>query len=175
MVDTRVVSMARIARQNERVVGTGFAHEFALVAETGVAMRAQSKLELGALLGTLVFGEVHEGNVWTRVVSNIVVAPLSVCVGVIPSDVALLIRRECSSVFVILPATIVWFVVLATPFPLGWLCLLALALGGRCLGSRRHFWVYGDVPCCGHCYLEKKNSISNFFNTLIVCIFTQKM
>jgi hypothetical protein len=145
VVDTRVIFVAPIACQHEHVVGTWFAHEFALVAETGVAIRAQSKLELGALLGALVFGAVHEWNVWALDVGigNIVVEPLKVCAGVIPSDVALLIRRERRSVFVIFPATIVGFFVLATPFPLGLVCLLAF-LG--ILGSRRHFSLYGVWP-----------------------------
>lgn len=49
-----VVVVARVAHE--------CAHEFALVAETGVAVCAQSKLEFGALLVALFFREIHEGH-----------------------------------------------------------------------------------------------------------------
>jgi len=55
---SRVVVGARIADE-----APNGAQEFVIVAETGVAVRAQSKLELGALLVALVFCEVHEGDV----------------------------------------------------------------------------------------------------------------
>jgi hypothetical protein len=54
---SRVVVVARIADE-----APNGAQEFVIVAETGVAVRAQSKLELGALLVALLFREVHDGR-----------------------------------------------------------------------------------------------------------------
>ena len=59
-----VVVVARFTPHHEGAGGaTGFAHEVAFVAKTGVAVRAQAKLELIALLGALFLREVHVGNV----------------------------------------------------------------------------------------------------------------
>lgn len=58
-----VVVVAGVAPHDEGAGGaTGFAHEVAFVAKTGVAVRAQAKLELLALVGALFFREVHEGH-----------------------------------------------------------------------------------------------------------------
>jgi hypothetical protein len=62
-----VVVVARFAPHHEGAGGaTGFAHEVAFVAKTGIAVRAQAKLELIALLGALFLREVHVGNVNVR-------------------------------------------------------------------------------------------------------------
>jgi len=59
-----VVVVARVACHHPREAeGAGLAHELAFVVKTCITMCAQAKLELGALLVTLVFCEVHVGNV----------------------------------------------------------------------------------------------------------------
>ncbi len=91
-----VVVVAGIALHDERAIGFGNANEVAFVAKTGVAVRAESELELVALFVAFVLGEVHEGNVRDRLVvgssggntgrSDIVVAPLNARLGRIPLD-----------------------------------------------------------------------------------------
>ena len=59
-----VVVVARVARHHPRAAeAAGLAHKLAFVVKTGVTMCAQAILEFGALLVTLVFRQVHEGNV----------------------------------------------------------------------------------------------------------------
>ena len=58
-----VVVVARIAPHHEGAGGAaGFAHEVAFVVKTGVTVRAQTELELLALVSALFFREVDEGN-----------------------------------------------------------------------------------------------------------------
>jgi len=130
-----VVVVARVARHDERTTWSGNAHEVAFVVKTGVTVRAESELELVALLVALSLGEVHEGNVRdngrlgnssrsdssdsSRSVIKIVVAPQQACSGSIPPEVAFFIRGKPSAVFVIVIATIFNRFFAATPLPSG--------------------------------------------------------
>jgi hypothetical protein len=133
-----VVVVARIAHL-DIATESSLTNEIAFVVKSGIAVATQAKLEVFAFFGALFFRKVHEGNMSTLFVIIVSVAPITVVIGVVPSDVVRLVSGESRriSIFMIVVRL---RLVASTPFRYHYgLFFLDIGIGTGINGSSRHF------------------------------------
>jgi hypothetical protein len=128
-----VVVVAHIAHL-DIATESSLTNELTFVVKSGIAVATQAKLEVFAFFGALFFRKVHEGNMSALFVL-ISVAPITLVIGVVPSDVVRLVSGESRRIIVFM-IVVRLRLIAATPFRYHF-GLFFLGIGIN--GSSRHF------------------------------------
>ena len=135
-----VVVVARIAHL-DIAIEASLTNKLAFVVKTGIAVATQAKLEVFAFFGALFFRKVHEGNMSALFVL-LSVAPITLVIGVVPSDVVRLVSGESRRISIFFMIVARLRLIAATPFRyhFGLFFLgTGVVIGTGINGSSRHF------------------------------------